>query len=136
VLGPKLRIRSGGGLVAALDTGDLFRLLFAHCGDNLACALFGSTPHTIRRSRFAIVVTGLLTTVLGTPSIAASSKNTDDYVACLIGRAAISLFRQETKQKDADKAHAIALQKCKRDAIALDSGTDDFVYWTIKKIAE
>jgi len=85
---------------------------------------------------YAVVAPVLLPTILVTPSIAASSKTADDYVVCLIGRAAIALLQQESNEKDADKAYAIAQGKCKGLATSLDSGTDDFVYWTIKKIAE
>lgn len=88
------------------------------------------------RVGFVLLLTATLT-LIGQPAFTAgNSTEADRYAACLIGYAAIALLRQAEKARDADKAYSFALQQCKPLATALDAGSDDFVYWTIKKIGE
>jgi hypothetical protein len=86
--------------------------------------------HLIAMAGFCLP--GLLTT-----STRANPKANDDYVACLIGRAAVALHNQ-SGTKDAAKAQQVAYRQCKTKG-RIDheegEGVSDFVNIMVERMA-
>ncbi len=69
--------------------------------------------------------------LLATPALASPE---DDFIACLVGRAAVAL----QTEKDAEKAQQIAYDACEQPELAPDTeldGLEDYVALMVERMA-
>ena len=94
------------------------------------------------RNTLAVVVSALA--FAQRPNAAPAVDKDADYLACILGHATLILFdfsrapgHTYDAEKDAGKAYALAVDRCaKLPHRQINGGTDDFLYWTIRGIAD
>jgi hypothetical protein len=83
--------------------------------------------------------TAAVATILSTiiPGFAFANAE-DDYVACMIGRSALALYKQE--KKDSDKAQAVAYKHCRKLEPKYGNeggeGVSDYINMQVEKLAQ
>jgi hypothetical protein len=107
--------------------------------DKRICSDFMKLARAGEFTYYAVLVLAVLA-VLGRfdSANAQAATNEDDYVACLIGQAALALHKQGPK-KDATAAQTKAYSVCKLDGkLSNDSteGIGDYVNMMVQKMAE